>query len=386
VSQIRFSLFDIFKNIRINILFLLQMTVVFLILSYSLNNIIALSNGLKRLEALRNTQAYVISDSTPNEKVDQLLSDSDTSVSKMQRLYGFLSSSPISQYTIWGYQNDVTVDGITIEQKTANKKFYDFYKLGIIEGREFASADFNSSKVVPILIGYNLRNKYLLGGTYKFVDGGTGQEQACKVVGVLENNASYPDIRNPMHLINLNYTYMKPFSPTNERLNAFSDLDMAINSTVVFTDRKDVLKSVESLSAGLDLFSIKFVTLQANIDAFLETFYKAITYQFVISAIILVFACVGMTSALLSMVKKNMRDYSIHIFCGGRLIDILIRISIQVVFVFALALAPTLIVFGPSSGVAITMLLALLLCCLILVPSFWALHSASISSMIRRSE
>ena len=387
MEQIRLALFDIFRNVRPNAFFFLQMTVVFLMFSFSMIMIIPLIDGINQLKPLRNTQTYIVVDSTSNGKVDYLISNSEESVPKLLELYSYIVSSPVSQYTIWGYTTNYMVNGIRVEQKTANERFFELYRFEIIEGRMFNDEDFRYNTVTPVLVGYGLKDEYRLGNTYSIIDGGTGEERDCKVVGVLANNSKYPNIRNPMQPFNLNYTYLVPLSISEGRsLTRFSDLDMAINSTIFFTDDVGFLNTIKELSAELDLFSLGFKTAKESIDAFIDEMLTMIIYQLLITLIILIFACVGMASALQIIVKKNMRDYSIHIFCGGRMIDIFYRVILQVAIMLALSFIPTLIVFGLSLSTVYTVLLAILICVFVLIFPLRKLHSTSISTMIRTSE
>lgn len=274
MQQFKYALFDIRTHKRINIFFLIQMAVVFIIFSYCIGDVIDLSAGVKQLKELTNAKAFICQDYTSNEKINQLIADSENSIPKLQELYNKLLDSGLSQYTIWGYQ-EINSDGVVVaEQATANQKFFEFYDLDILAGRSFEAADFVESEVTPIIVGYNLRETYKLGETYRLTDGGTGTPITCIVVGVLKNNVSYPNIQNPLVPNNLNYTYLKPFTLSESGLTSFSDLDMAFNSTVVFSDDEQALNSIVELSRELDLFSIKYVTVQDDLTDFLQSFFK----------------------------------------------------------------------------------------------------------------
>lgn len=93
-----------------------------------------------------------------------------------------------------------------------------------------------------------------------------------------------------------------------------------------------------------------------------------------------------MSSALLEMVNKNMRDYSIHILCGGNTLNIGTRLSLQLVLIVIISLIPSLLIFKFSISMVFTVLLALIICSLILIPPFIKLRNTSIALMVRRSE
>lgn len=387
MGNLKFSLTDILKNLRVNIFFFIQMVVVFLIFTYSMSDVIGLTDWLKRLEPLRNTQAYAVQETTSNEKIQQLFDSPEATIPKLQELYTYMVSSSVDQYSVWGVESFETVNGVEIGQVTANKQFFDFNKLEVLEGRMFSEKDFSYSDVTPILVGYNLRNEYVLDNVYDLVVPGSETEKSCKVVGVLKNNASYPQFGGFEWFYNLNYTYVVPLLATEEGLpTSAGDLDMAICSMILFTDDLEFLDSIKKRSADLDLFVLDFHTVKEDIESYASYVKEQIIYQLAILLIILFFACTGMAASLWGLVKKNMREYSIHIFCGGRVLDVALRLVTQVSIVMALALIPTIILFGGSLAVLFAVLLALVLCALILLPALSKLYTTDISSMIRTSE
>ena len=166
-EQIKYALLDIKISKRISIIFFLQMVVVFLLINSAIVDIIRVNNGINRLEKLKDNKAYVNRDGTSNEKVNALIADK-TSVPKIKELYQYIiDNKRIDKYSKWEFPTQETIEGNPILQATSNKMFFDIYDIKVIEGRMFNESDFtNKLETIPIVVGYNLKDRYKLGQVY----------------------------------------------------------------------------------------------------------------------------------------------------------------------------------------------------------------------------
>jgi hypothetical protein len=183
----------------------------------------------------------------------------------------------------------------------------------------------------------------------------------------------------------LNFSYIKPLANA-AHLTEFSDLDMAINSTVVFSSDKTILRAIEKKSSELNLFSIHFTLIQERIDDFLDSYIKQFIYLIGTAIIILLFAMLGMVSALLSLISKNMKDYTIHILCGGRIKNVGLRLMMHVGLIFIIPLISCAFLVGFNLAFIYTIILSLAICIAVLLLPMYKLYFTSVSQMIRRSE
>lgn len=234
------------------------MVIVFLLVNSSIIQIIRVNDGINRLQKLKDNKAFVNRDATSNGKIDALIADEKNSIPKLKELYSYIvNNDKTSSYSKFEYETAEKIQGNTIIQSTANKRFFESYDIKVIEGTMFNESDFTSnSDIIPIVVGYNLKDRYKIGQTYLERDLDTNKDITYKVIGILEYNSSYPSLVDIGKETDLNYTFFKPLNIN--LVNEFSSIDMAISSTVIFTkDQKDV-RDIEEKSAELGLFSMEY--------------------------------------------------------------------------------------------------------------------------------
>lgn len=399
-TQVKYALLDIKNSKRITLVFFLQMVVVFLLINSSIIDIIRVTNGLNRLERMKDAQAFVSRDATSIVRLNALIADMDNSIRQMRELYSYIkNNNRIVSFSTWSYATRETIDGHPIMQATANRMFFDIFDIRVINGRMFSEEDFASdAKPIPILVGYNLRNRFRLGEIYMEdnLDDLTSEKVSYKVIGILEHNASFPSLIDIGREINLNYTYFEPINL--KLLNDFGSLDMAINSTVVFTHDESEVRSIEKKSSRLGLFDIQYVPIQKQVDEFLMIFEKIMIYQMFLASIIILFAATSMALNLTAMISKKMREFSIHIICGGRINSIIQRLLWRILIILFASLVPTALFLGivlPALipgvhfcglSLAYTILLACLISLLIMIVPCLKMRMFSIAQLLRGSE
>lgn len=384
--QFKYALLDIKLSKRINIIFFLQMIIVFLLINSSINDIIRVNNGITRLENLKNNKAYINRDATSNGKVDALIADQDNSIPKLKELYQYIiNNSKFDKYSKWEYTTLKSINDNPIIQSTANKMFFDIYDIKVIEGRMFNNSDFtNDLKVIPIVVGYDLKDVYKLGETYFEIDPATNNKVTYEVIGVLEHNSSYPSLVDIGQELDLNYTFFQPLNM--QILNDFGSIDMAISSTVVFTNNESDVTAIEQKSVELGLFSMNYRPIQERIDEFLGYFRKKMIYQISIAIMVLLFASTSMALNLTTIITKKMREISIHLICGGSIYSILQRFLWQLIIVQTLALVPTIFVYKIDSSLIYTILIAVLISTFIMIMPYFKIKTTNIVELVRRNE
>lgn len=384
-AQLKYAWLDIKNSKRISIIFLLQMIVVFLLFNYSFVDIIRVNNGLNRLEGLKEKKAYINRDATSNVKIDALIADEKNSIVKMKELYKYITFSNSSQkYSRWQYTVPESVNGHSIVQASASKTFFEIYNIKVIEGRMFNEEDYTkNAEYIPIIVGYNLKDRYKVGKIYTEKDQGN-KNVTYKVIGTLENNSSYPSLTDIGREIDLNYTYFRPASV--DLLNDFASLDMAINSTVIFTNNESDLRLIEKKSNDLGLFSMQYKIINDRIDDFINYFEKKILYQMFLAVIILLFAATSMALNLTTLISKKMKEFSIHIICGGGISSIIQRLLWQLMMILSVALIPALLSNGINESLIYTVTLAGFILVLIMIAPYIKIKTFSIAQLVRRNE
>ena len=263
--------------------------------------------------------------------------------------------------------------------------FFDIYDIEVIKGHMFNDSDYkNKTKTIPILVGYNLRNKYKLGEVYKETDPVTNEKVNYRVIGILKHNSSYPSLVDIGKEIDLNYTYFKPLNTS--MINDFGSIDMAISSTVIFAKNEKDVKAIEEKSVELGLFSMNYRPIQERINEYLLIFKKKILYQIFIAFIVLLFAATSMAVNLSSMISKKMREFSIHVMCGGNNNSILQRLLWQLLIILSFALIPTFLFYGITISLLYTIIFAFLISLLIMIIPYVKLNTTNIIQLVRRCE
>ncbi|MBR5714645.1 MAG: hypothetical protein IKX58_07665 [Clostridia bacterium] len=385
MKQLKYVFSDFVRNKRVNLFFLIQMIVVFLLVGLSANSIISTMKGYRAVAAIRNAQAYILSDCTPDDRFRDLMEASDENEPKLHKLLNFIKGRNIEKtYSQYSYIVD-EFNGLPVLQYTANSSFFEIFGLTCNQGRDFIENDYalSADAAIPIIVGYGLRTTYSLGETYPMRDAGTGMDIHCKVIGVLPRGASFYDFHNLNNEIFLDYSYIKPMQDGNVEAMSFSDVDMAISSSVFFTSNVDEVRSVQQKSKELGLFDYKVSTPQEQIQWFFELMKERNLYLLSIAAIIVIFAAIGMSTNLSLIISKSMREYSIHILCGGRYIDIAKRLFMQMLILMLIALIPTAISIGLSTSLIVTAIFAVIISVAIMTTPIVKLYSMPINRLLK---
>ena len=227
-----------------------------------------------------------------------------------------------------------SVDDHDIIEATVSNMFFEIYNIETFQGRMFDEKDFTyQTEVVPIIIGYGLKDKYHIGQEYVKKDCATNQDIVYKVVGILNKNSTYPSLVDIGREINLNYTYFRPLNIKD--ISDFGSMDMAISSTVIFANSEDDVRFIEQKSVELGLFSMDYKKIHARIKEFLYYFKKKMLYQLFIAFVILMFAGISMALNLVTMISQKFKEFSIHLLCGGSIKDIVQRLTFQLVILIS---------------------------------------------------
>ncbi len=383
-----FSLRDIKKNLRTYLVFGVQLIVIFILSGFTFAQITDIVGGINKLNALSMSSAYTIWDSTPSDKVDEIMANEEDYLDRMKSM--FYQAQKSDAYFVWGYQAGFTdVSDILVEEKIANEKFFSVNNFKMSEGRSFDKDDFKSSPddVIPIIVGYNLKDIYKLNNTYDFEIGGDSVPCKGKIIGVLEYNSSYPDLSTLGHEYSLNNSYIVPLSDSFIQNNAsVPDLDMGLNSMFLFSNDEAKTASLQKYFDEQDVFSYTLVPVETAVESYIDMLRPQLLYQLFISVIILTFSIIGMISSLSLIVSKNMHDYGIHILLGAREIQIYLRIVFQVFIIILAAFIPVVFLFGISIDCILVLLLGILIGAITLVYPLYKLKKCNIIDILRKYE
>lgn len=333
MRNIIFTLKDIRRQKKINFILLLQVIVMFILITDICDNVVHFRNGYKRLQYLSENSGYVNSDTTDINHMNSLWSKEEESIEKANDLYNFIKKN-YSTYTVWQYASNKIYDGENIIQYFADK--YYFKILGI----EFYKGDFleevSNKQVIPVVIGYDLRNKYAMGREYKIFNCALNTYQKVKVTGILEPNATNPSLFQIGSSDRLSKSIIFPI--TDDYMTDLANLDMAINATVIFSTKKEKLKRIEQKSAEYNLFSMNYGSIDKNIQEYREILDDKLKSRVITIGVILLFSMSSMILYLLELIELKRREFAIHLILGAKKSDIFL----QIVYHIGILLLPAL--------------------------------------------
>lgn len=341
----------------LNFLFLIEMTVTMLLFSSSYDVINRYNQSIQRFKYMSEHKGYVNGDTTSESHLDELLSHEKQSLKKSLILYHYIKNNKhIRSYSLYSYDN-------SSQEYNYNKEYYTedlfFTTLGLSAYQGTIHINQKYKTTIPIVVGYDLRNHYQYNHVYT-ISLTTKKNVHVIVKGILENQTTIPSINSIGETESLDHAIILPI--VKDFSSDFANVDMLINSTVVFTKDPHELRKIEYLSSQLDLFSMKYHSINANIKSYGSFITEKLRVRFMAMIIILFFSIFSMILNILTMISRMSRDFSIHIMLGATKRDIVIQIVLQVFF---LMIPGTLLVIG-LNGFTLTTLLSLLLALLIL--------------------
>lgn len=321
---IKYTLKDIQNNkIICTIFFVLNIAMLFLVTSlfHVIDDTMENMHSIKTFETGYDN-AYMIVDETTEEDFSKISSDTDLASKEYKQLFAELTKANIDYYTAFGYDIYVNNNGNNVKEQIITEQFINVFKFSIMQGRNFEAADFNTNNgVLPILIGYELQDKYKLGKEYEFEHGGTGDTFRGKVVGILRKSSKYYELNGLSVSLSLDFSYIVPQSTKNMDNLSFSDLDMAETRMVVFGDKNKIQK----IFANTSPITVSLISVDNWIDEIMQNQKSALLLIGSVSILFLVFTLFITYIGFSRLFKKQMKEYKIHIFCGARNFHILIR-------------------------------------------------------------
>lgn len=203
--------------------------------------------------------------------------------------------------------------------------FINIFDLSLSKGKFFDSNwEFVSDESIPVVLGYSYEE--YMGINDEFTD---ANHLKYKVVGFLQDGQTFVDVSFGEGVIGLNDVVLMPIDATT-------------------------LEAV-----GVFLF---------------------------IAILVIVFASLLVIINTLEFVRKNIREFSIHIFCGATKVHIALRIFLQIFIVWLLSFILSLIISSQTFIVLGVSGIILFLCLGTCLPGFIKLFKLQISDILRRKD
>lgn len=381
MTQVKYILSDIRHNKRGFIIFVLQIAVAALLISFRIFHIMTLSAGLEAINELQTENAYIVKDSTPSAYINE--NYDNPAVGDF-----FKDFEAIDGKTIWSFGYPLPGENSYITKRFISDGFLDMYGLSVESGRTLQTEDFSWSlgNPIPILAGYELKAQYRIGENYTFVAGDNGEDVQAVVVGFLEKGVSYPSFSQVGMVNELDYALIIPASETfMDRFFTYPDFHSAILGSILFPNDPADLSNAAKTAAENGLFVVSPMTIQKSVNDYLDYMLPSIYLQLTTAAIVLLFACLGMGTHMVVLVNQLKRNFSIHLICGARKHHLAFRLVGQVAIAIAIGCLPCLAVRGVSQNICYVLLLMLAITLITVFPSLLTFRSLNLTQWTRRN-
>jgi hypothetical protein len=329
-------------------------------------------------------------DKTPGEKIDKMWQNESVSVKKAKELYRYISKNYV-KYSFFDYQINSDDGKKLYDYVTTDKAFFDLYGLKVSVGQNFTTSTDSNGSITPVVIGSDLAQKYNLNEVFSLDNPNTGVNEKYRVIGILQKGLSYPspyNIGDTLSVDNKLFTIL-----TNNDLNEFANLDMAISSLVIFANNNTDVQKIETLSSKLNLFNMHFEKITDNTDAFLAGTKRGMQiYLIICIALCLIMLAVGILSIYFS-IKNRLNEYLVKFVTGLSIKKIILSflfplILFDVILMSILTVINNIvsknIVYQNNISLHVVLGLILLVCDIVIsIIPWFQLHNNEILSKIR---
>ena len=381
MEQVEYAVGDVFEHILLSIAMALQILAITLILHNCTENVIQYQNGCSRLEKLKNSGAYVNSDSTSSTHIDELYADEENSVIKEQELYRYIKTKEgCDSFTVFSYDNMLS-NGYYTTCYYTETAFFENYGLECLVGNYIFEQSEDST---PMVVGYALKEDYQLGKVYSEINIVTGETESYKVIGILKKGSSMPSLYNIGQEISLDYAILQPVDMSE--LNDFATLDMAISSTVVFTDCQSNLDDIVLKSAELNLFGMNYSSVQKNINEYANTMIDSLKWKILILVVFMLFTGLSLVVLFRNLFENKKYEFAIHMMYGAGRIRVLSRIMYYTLLLSLPAFIVMFLLHGVNFSTVSVMLGMLLLLGVSMIPTWVQLRRLDICQVKLQGE
>lgn len=235
---------------------------------------------------------------------------------------------------------------VKVKAISVSNNFFDVFDLPVEEGTLFHKEDFKSISYTPVVLGASYKNLYNVGDEITIDSSYNGLDTKCRVVGFLRENTKC--ISNTQFINIINYNDYMVF-PRMEHIDKNSSEDTFLKIGAMFCNEgykvDETMNEVISKLSSLDMGKYHGYKFQEYIDNIVNDANDSIQQDMYMFLMILGFCSIGIITAILSSIRSRMNEFGVHILCGARMKDIVIRIVIEI----AILIGTAFIVIGIMS-------------------------------------
>lgn len=379
MKQLKYIGKDIKSNIGKYIILFIQILSSLLLITGMLlmyRTTFAYENKIKKLESYG--EGYYLYDRTDINFWSEKIANDDA-IPRLQKLYDFIFKNEKFKALSFNQWNNVLLEDEKVNLINITDHFIDYFNLKLHSGQLFEGSDFsNVSDEIPIIMGYSFIEKYNIGQTV------TVDDHNYKIIGFLENNQYYMGYKSAFGSdLSLNKSILVPYIMDEKDHACYQ---MAIWGSYIFTDNIENMNELCDFSASLDLFTFEIMSFDDRMQLYKADMNQIIQYLSFILFSILIFSLISIIANLLMNVKKNQKEFVIHLLCGGTINSIATRLMIQIFIIILISAFINFIVFGIKIETLITFVIGILLGVIILTLPLIELRKQNINEMFRRCD
>lgn len=207
------------------------------------------------------------------------------------------------QYSFYSYLPTSINNGNARKQTFIDSDMYHLYNFRIDFGRNFTEDDFQSKDVIPMIVGYDIKNDYKIGEVYNFGRGDKKDIQA-KVIGYFSKDQNFASLLELTDTTN--NTLLMPISKSLVKNNfTESDFDMYLNGTVFELKNDEDAQKIETLINDTKFYNVELKKLHDVLDDFKNKYIKSNNRMLIIFISVDIVLLAGIALLELTSSRKN---------------------------------------------------------------------------------
>ncbi|KOY14203.1 ABC transporter permease [Paenibacillus xylanivorans] len=392
MNPFHFSIQDLWRHKGTSVILLIEMVILLIIVNllfWSFNDMNKMEQEIERLNSQKEVYSFI--DYTSENQIKKLFAD-DTHLQDLRKLYDSIYKNPEIEafplysadlYTAKSLENVATLtpkDMNRVPFIYANPSFFNYFNLGIKEGRPFGEIDYTEKEQnIPVIIGSEMQSMFKLNQTFSDVSG-----KSYNVIGVLEDNSSYIDIMATRDFKNLDRMIILP-----QNLNYLSEvtnLDSVITRAYMATKNEDSLGNIVKLAADLNTYSFAYKSMKYQSEFVAQDKKKILQTQLLLSGLIFIFTFLTVTVSYLQFIERYTYDFGVHLLSGASIKDVMIRIGGQFIILTIISNLIVNLFFSWFSNLSISIVISLLVMIIFLVIPLMKLRYTPMNDMLRRKQ
>lgn len=207
------------------------------------------------------------------------------------------------KYSFYSYFPTSINNGIARKQTFIDSDMYDLYNFRIDKGRNFTKDDFQSNDVIPMIVGYDIKDDYKIGEIYNFGRGDKKDIQA-EVIGYFSKDQNFASLLELTDTTN--NALLMPISGNLIKNNFIeSDFDMYLNGTVFELKNDEDARNIEALINDTKFYNVELIKFHDVLDDFKNKYIKPNNRMLIIFISVDIVLLAGIVSLELTSSRKN---------------------------------------------------------------------------------